>query len=337
MPMGEYANFDECVSDQKKKGHSDESAHKICGYIKQKVEGKSYKFFTDTVGYEEVETKAGKKYFVTGYISTKDLDIYKDIVTEDCLVDMLNQIKTKNIKLDVEHEAFRDNPNIIPVGRITDAKIDAKGIWVKAELNEYSPKFSNVWGSIKTKFIDAFSIAFKPLKSIQTQVQNNTARLLQKVELLNIALTGNPVNPECKIGAVFTKSINELIGDKMTEEIKAEMSEEEKKKLEEEEKKKKEQPEKKSEEPKAEEKPAEVPVEEPKAEPVAEKPAEEPKAEESDIEKKHNAEMKALKDKLDVLEAELKAVKEAPVFKSKQESKPIQKAVQWKGPLDMIK
>jgi hypothetical protein len=69
-------------------------------------------------------------------VKPKDLDVYKDIVTEDCLSDMLNQIKTKNIKLDVEHEVFRDNPNIIPVVRIVEAHIDAKGIWVKAVLKE---------------------------------------------------------------------------------------------------------------------------------------------------------------------------------------------------------
>ena len=39
LPMGPYSDFAECVADQKKKGHSDESAHKICGAIKQKVEG----------------------------------------------------------------------------------------------------------------------------------------------------------------------------------------------------------------------------------------------------------------------------------------------------------
>lgn len=33
MPIGPYADFAECVAAQKKKGHSDESAKKICGHI----------------------------------------------------------------------------------------------------------------------------------------------------------------------------------------------------------------------------------------------------------------------------------------------------------------
>jgi len=39
LPMGPYSDFDDCVADQKKKGHSDASAHKICGAIKEKIEG----------------------------------------------------------------------------------------------------------------------------------------------------------------------------------------------------------------------------------------------------------------------------------------------------------
>ena len=91
---------------------------------KEKVEikSKTYTFFTDVAGYEVVDVKGGKKYYVTGYISTKDRDLVDDIVTEKGLDGMLKQLLTKNIKLDVEHEAFReDNPTIIPIGKIIEA------------------------------------------------------------------------------------------------------------------------------------------------------------------------------------------------------------------------
>lgn len=38
MPFAGYDDFDACVSDQKSKGKSDESAKKICGYLKHKTE-----------------------------------------------------------------------------------------------------------------------------------------------------------------------------------------------------------------------------------------------------------------------------------------------------------
>lgn len=40
LPMGPYEDFAACVADMKSKGHDDESAHRICGALKEKVEGK---------------------------------------------------------------------------------------------------------------------------------------------------------------------------------------------------------------------------------------------------------------------------------------------------------
>jgi hypothetical protein len=37
MPLGPYEDFGQCVQAQKMKGHSDESAHKICGAMEQKI------------------------------------------------------------------------------------------------------------------------------------------------------------------------------------------------------------------------------------------------------------------------------------------------------------
>ena len=38
MPLGnKYKNWAACIKDQKAKGHSEESAKKICGFIEQQV------------------------------------------------------------------------------------------------------------------------------------------------------------------------------------------------------------------------------------------------------------------------------------------------------------
>jgi hypothetical protein len=37
MPLGPYETFGECVGAQKRKGHSDESARKICGSLEQQA------------------------------------------------------------------------------------------------------------------------------------------------------------------------------------------------------------------------------------------------------------------------------------------------------------
>ena len=121
-----------------------------------------FTFYTDEVICSTIESKGGKKHYVTGYISTKDRDLLNDIVTDSALSEMLGQIQSKNIKLDVEHEAWTENnPAIVPIGKIVEAKMDQKGIFVKAELNDAHSRFPEVWASVKNGFLDAFSIAYK--------------------------------------------------------------------------------------------------------------------------------------------------------------------------------
>lgn len=181
---------------------------------------KIYTFYTDEVGYERIENKGGKDYYITGYISTKDRDLMDDVVSEEALSSMLSQITHKNIKLDVEHEAWREeNPSIVPVGKIIEAKKDEKGIFVKAILNRAHSRFKEVWESVKSGFLDAFSIAFKTTNYVHKVIDGVRTRILNGVELLNVALTGNPVNPECKMAEVFTKSLKDMEDNKMSEEV----------------------------------------------------------------------------------------------------------------------
>ena len=265
--------------------------------------GKSFLFTTEHTSYAVVETKDGKKHFVTGYISTPEQDLVNDVVTEKGLQSMLKQLKSRSITLDYEHEAWRDDPTILPAGKIVDAKIDDRGLWVKAELNPSSPKFKSLWDSVKDGFVNAFSIAFTPVDVVIKTVEGVGVRLLNDLNLLNVALTGAPVNKGAVIDShglksVFLKAIETIEkGDNMSEEKienKDEATPEAK-------------PEEKKDEPKGEEKP-----EEKKEEQAEEKPAEGAKPEE-----KANPEMKALTEEVKALKTELKEMKETVVFKSK--------------------
>ena len=168
---------------------------------------------------DNLELKSeGENFFVEGYISTSDLDLVNDIVTKACLLDMAEQMKQRNIKFDVEHESFRGNSNleretnktIIPVAKMDDFLMDKKGIKVRAKLNNSSARFNEVKGSIEGGFLDAFSIAYIPIKSTIEERAGQKVRLLDKINLLNVAFTGNPVNTEAKMTNVFAKSLKFL-------------------------------------------------------------------------------------------------------------------------------
>ena len=180
-----------------------------------------------------------RKYIVEGYASTTDKDLVSDIVSRNCLKAMLNQLKNRNVKLDFEHEAFVGDNKIDyevnktkePLGKIIDASIVDDRLMIKAELNKNWKQldekknivrdFKNVWESIENEFLDAFSIAYVP-----TDVKEmKDSRILDNLNLLNVALTGNPVNPNATMTKVMAKSLNLL--DKKGDE---KMSEEDQKK-----------------------------------------------------------------------------------------------------------
>ena len=166
-----------------------------------------YKFTTDTLTFSTTELKGEKQAFVTGYISVPDVDLYNDIVTMTAMKSMLRQIEESTITIDYEHEAWRDDNSILPVAKIVEAKVDDRGLWVKAVLNKNSPKYKALWGSIKDGFINAFSIAFQPLQTVEKSIDGVTVRLIEELKLLNVAFTGAPVNTGAKMTQFGMKSV----------------------------------------------------------------------------------------------------------------------------------
>lgn len=292
---------------------------------------KTYQFYTDQVGFSEVDTKGDKEYYITGYISTKDKDLVNDVVSDKALDGMLRQIQSKNIKLDVDHEIWsKENLDILPIGRITEARRDGRGIFIKATLNRNHAKFKEVWGSIKDKYLDAFSIAYKAVDFTYKTMEGVKTRILNGIELLNVAITGNPVNPACTMTSVFTKSITENPEvPKMAEE------------------------ETKSEEQPVEEQPKEVVEEKEAVEEKEEAPEElaEVKSLKETIESKdaelkslnetHVAEVKSLKEANEKLQEEFKSLQaklDNPIMKAAQKSIEVaaEHSEKVKSPLDAI-
>lgn len=193
--------------------------------------GKPFVFYIKGVKIRPVETKAGKEYYVDGPISTSDLDLVKDIVTEGCLDNIDSQLKSRAIKLDYEHEAFKaetteeaiSTRTRMPLGKAVDHN-RSNGSWVSFHLNKAWKKFDSdgkvtmnfteLLSSIKSKFLDAFSIAFIPVRFSYKNINGDRVRMLEEILLLNVALTGNPVNPAASMSAVFAKSLKSMPGNR---------------------------------------------------------------------------------------------------------------------------
>ncbi len=186
------------------------------------MEQTSFKF-TMPMKVEVIEEKGEQKVFLEGFLSTNDCDLVNDIVTKNCLESMKNQILSRNIKLDIEHEAFRGqsveekeiNKTKIPAGRFIDATIENLGnsrwgLRVKSMLNRFSPRYGEIKGNVMDRMLDAYSIAFIATKARHETINGKSVRFLDDVALLNAALTGNPINTEALNREIFMKSISSI-------------------------------------------------------------------------------------------------------------------------------
>lgn len=309
-------------------------------------------FFTT----EKIELKdEGEDSYVYGYISTRDKDLVNDIVTENCMKSMFNQMKSRVIKFDIEHESFRGksdtdrelNKSINPIAKVDWFGQDSEGILVKAILNKHHQRFDEVKGSIEDGFLDSFSIAYIPTKTFEDTANGESTRKLDDVRLLNVAFTGIPINEKSRFTEVVMKSLDSfnahgnphdknLEGKGMTEENKEENKEETK------EKKVEAKSEKKTEEKSEEESSEEEKPEEPKPDVSASLKALEEKLSNFENQLKEKAGAEDIKSMLKEIKEDVDKIKKEPQMKAVQEdmkrvlSEAEQKATETKGPIDYI-
>jgi HK97 family phage prohead protease len=180
-----------------------------------------------TEGFELIETviKGNKKYFIEGYISTIDKDDYNEVVTLNAQEKILKACLDRTITMDVEHEEFIEGNNVlqkpkntkIPVAKIVHAELRSRGVWVKAEVNQHSDRFSNILNSIKEGFLHSFSIAFTPIKTITKSINGVVQRFIEDLNLINVTLTGSPVNTNATFVPVM-KALIKSMDNNMVEE-----------------------------------------------------------------------------------------------------------------------
>lgn len=189
-------------------------------------------FFYSTSGIQLKSDDKGE--YVEGDITTGDEDIVRDIVTPNCLNSIYTQMKSRTITLDLEHEAFKGQTKIereinktkTPIAVFSNDSITRKSVSVsgRAYLNTSNPRYAEVKGSIQSGNLIGFSIAFIPESTMIVKGTDGKARrLLDDVSLLNVALTGNPINTKALFTEVMLKSLESIKkeGDVMETEIKS--------------------------------------------------------------------------------------------------------------------
>lgn len=172
--------------------------------------------FVYTPGLELKETDSEGNVYVETLVSTPDLDLGNDIISESAQVQIVDQLLSP---LGNKVSLFHKRNGEAPIGIVKEAKLvdtpSGKGAWAKILLNRYHPQFESTVRMIEQKFIDGSSIEYVALDTVKKQVGNVVARVVDGIKVLGLGLTGRPMNPNAQIQNMFVKSLDVVQEEKL--------------------------------------------------------------------------------------------------------------------------
>jgi len=161
----------------------------------------------------EFKSEDGKYYF-KGYLSTGDIDLVNDLVTPECMKDMMTQISSglngymRGLKGSQDHDVYwTGDTHRVPVSKITSATMDNKGVLIEGMFNTDHPEFKTIWNQVQNGFYDGLSIEYRPEQFTFKDVNGKKIRVLNKIQLKGYGHTPRPANPYAKLTDFFVKSL----------------------------------------------------------------------------------------------------------------------------------
>ena len=119
--------------------------------------------------------------FIEGYASTNDVDRSNDVIpTSVWEAGIKNYLKNPIILAQHDHDD--------PIGRMTEHKIDSKGLWIKARISAAAEIFSLV----KDEVVTAFSVGFRIIDAEYNAVAE--LFVVKELELVEISVVSVPCN-----------------------------------------------------------------------------------------------------------------------------------------------
>jgi len=149
-----------------------------------------------------VKSEGKEARVIEGYASTYDIDRQFEVITPEAMKNAVKNLLTTNTTIFYEHQ-HQNNP----IGRILEARVDEKGLFIKALISETA---TNVWTLIKEGILNKFSIGGK-VKNYHKKFDKDLGKDITYVtdmELYEISVVGLPANENASFKA---KSLKEAI------------------------------------------------------------------------------------------------------------------------------
>jgi HK97 family phage prohead protease len=165
--------------------------------MKQFFEPIEFNFFTKEVEFEIVKGKK-KGFYVRGYASTSDVDRQDEIVSREAL-QAAEEDLLRNRTVFFEHNYSQ------PIGKVVNARVDNKGLFIEAYISETLPKIRIL---IKEGILNRFSIGGRVLEAGTefNEALGKDITIIRRMELFEVSLVGVPANAEAKVIDYVLKS-----------------------------------------------------------------------------------------------------------------------------------
>lgn len=140
----------------------------------------------DNIFTKELPTASDaiESIYINGYASTNEVDRAGDVIPASVWeAGMKNYLKNPVILAFHEHDD--------PVGRMTEHKVDEKGLWIKARISAAAEEVFNL---VKDGVLTAFSVSFRVLDAAYDSVTE--LFVVKELELLEISVVSVPCNQD---------------------------------------------------------------------------------------------------------------------------------------------
>ena len=148
--------------------------------------------------------------FIEGYASTWDLDRGGDIIVNGAFTETLSQLSAngRTIRMLAGH----DYEDLIGGFPVSECKQDNNGLFVRGEVNLEVQKGRETYALAKQGVLCDMSIGFSlPADSCEfKEVDGEIVRFIKKLNLWEISLVPEPMNPRAQITAVKSRNIESI-------------------------------------------------------------------------------------------------------------------------------
>jgi HK97 family phage prohead protease len=172
------------------------------------MEHKTVSFITTEVKKDKINgIEVG---IIEGYASTWDLDRGADIIMEGAFTETLATLAAqgRTIRMLSGH----DYSDLIGGFPVKDCRQDSKGLYVKGEINLEVQTGREAYALAKQGVLCDMSIGFSlPMDSVEfKEVDGTIIRFIKKLELWEISLVPEPMNPNAQITAVKSRNLESI-------------------------------------------------------------------------------------------------------------------------------